>query len=293
MADYLVTGKKGNGKSIFGVGAIREALIAGKRVATNLDIDLVQLTHARAKCSIIRLPDSPEAEDMEALGRGQDGVCEEDNGVIVIDEASKILGARTWNDDSKARAKFLDWLVHSRKLGWDVYMIAQGVSQLDKQLRQSLLEYHVHVTRTDKWPLPFIGWLGKLRPSPNNGPLTWPKFHVGTVRQGFDQGALIVNRRWYRGAPLHSAYQTQQVFLSKDHPKACGLHTVLSPWLTTGRYLPVPQQAFMARLRAWWNRKPAQAQATDKHRLVKLLERLPPDQRLKHWQRLNDLGAFA
>ncbi|MFK4136821.1 zonular occludens toxin domain-containing protein, partial [Pseudomonas luteola] len=37
MAVYFVTGKLGSGKSLVAVGKIRDYMIAGRRVATNLD----------------------------------------------------------------------------------------------------------------------------------------------------------------------------------------------------------------------------------------------------------------
>lgn len=233
MADYLITGKKGNGKSIYAVGVIRDALAAGKRVATNLDIHLDKFGNPRSTKTYIRLPDCPTVADLEALGRGQDGVVEEENGIIVLDEVSKFLNSREWGD--KERAPILDWLVHSRKHGWDVYMIAQGAEQIDKQLRTSLLEYWVQVRRTDKWPIPFITPVVKML---TGFDVRFPKMHFGTTRQGFDPRGLVLDRKWYKGAPLYPCYDTQQIFLDRDHPKANGMHTVLSPWHTTGRYLP-------------------------------------------------------
>lgn len=248
MADYLITGKKGNGKGIFAVGVIRDALMAGKKVATNIDIKLEAFGDPYSEKTIIRVPDCPNRFDLYALGKGQDGVVEENNGVLVLDEASKFLNSRTWGD--KARAGVLDWLVHSRKLGWDVYMITQGPEQIDKQLRTSLLEYWVVVKRTDKWPIPIVTPLVQMLTGFRLG---FPKMHIGTIRHGFDRDALIVDRKMYRGAPLYPCYDTQQIFMDPENPAAVGLHTVLSPWHTTGRYLPpVPskwEQAF--RLLLW------------------------------------------
>lgn len=291
MADYLITGRKGNGKSIFAVGVILDALLAGKRVATNLNIHLDKLVHERAKCTLIRLPDVPIADDLIALGRGQAGVIEEENGIIVLDECSKFFNAREWQD--KSRAPLLDWLVHSRKHGWDVYLIAQGANQLDKQLRSTLLEYHVHVVRTDKWKIPFVGNLGKLRPC--RKPFTFPKMHFGSIRQGFHADSMLVDRKWYRGPPLYSAYDTQQVFLERDNPSACGLHTVLSPWHTVGRYLPPLPKPLTDKVRDWWNGAylPKPPPPKPKHPIVGLLAKLPPEQAVKHWRRFDALGAFA
>ncbi|GBG01433.1 hypothetical protein AZSI13_07600 [Azospira sp. I13] len=231
MADYLVTGKKGNGKGLFCVGVIRDAIAQGKRVATNMDIYLDHLLSPGNRTTIFRVPDRPTVDDMHAIGRGQDGVNEDDNGVLVLDECSAIFNSRSWGD--KERQPLLDWLIHSRKLGWDVYYISQGQEQLDKQVRSTQAEYHIAVKRTDKWPIPFVTPFFKTF----GINIRFPKLHVGIVRHGMERDALFIERRWYRGRDFYNAYDTQQIFLERSHPKACGLHTVLSPYHIKGRYL--------------------------------------------------------
>ncbi|MGB4448676.1 MAG: zonular occludens toxin domain-containing protein, partial [Cloacibacterium sp.] len=211
MSDYLVTGRKGTGKSLYCIGVIREALRNNKRVATNLNVHLDELCSPSSKKTITRIPDRPTAQDMEALGRGQDGVIEANNGVIVIDECSTFLGARTWGD--KERQPLLDWLIHSRKYGWDIYYIAQGVEQLDKMVRTTLVEYHISVKRTDKWPIPFITPIFRML----GFHVHLPSMSVGTVRYGVGHDALVLRRDWYRSKSLYKAYDTQQVFLDRTH----------------------------------------------------------------------------
>jgi len=239
MADYAIIGRKGSGKSLFSVGLIRDALRAKKRVATNLDIDLHALMGPRSTASIARIPDKPTVDDLEALGRGQAGVCEEENGIIVLDETSTFFNSRAWGD--KARQPLLDWLVHSRKLGWDIFYICQGLEQIDKQLRATMIEYVVHVKRTDKWPIPFVTPLAGLV----GLNIRFPKMHVGIIKHGTDRDSLTVERRWYKGHELYPAYNTQQLFLDRSHADAVALHSVLPPSLTHGRYLPDPPPL-------WW-----------------------------------------
>lgn len=231
MADYLIDGKKGAGKSLFAIGLIRDALRARKRVVTNLDVKLEHLLPAHSRAVLIRIPDRPTVEDMLAIGRGQDGVVEDDNGIIVLDECSAFFNSRTWGD--KERQPLLDWFIHSRKYGWDSYFIAQGQEQLDKQLRSTQIEYHISVKRTDKWPIPFITPLSRAL----GIPIRFPRMHVGIVRHGMDRDSLLIERRWYRGNELYPAYFTQQVFLDRGHPDAVGLYSFLSPWHLKGRHL--------------------------------------------------------
>lgn len=244
MADYAITGKKGNGKTLFAVGLVRDALRQGKRVATNLDIYPEAFGRPHCKSTYLRLPDRPTVEDFEAIGRGQDGVIEDDNGIIILDETSTFFNTRSWGD--KARQPMLDWLVHSRKYGWDVYYIMQGLAQVDKQIRDTQAEYHIAVKRTDKWPIPFITPLSAAL----GYEIKWPKFHFGVIRQGMAADSLFIGRKWYRGRDLYAAYETQQIYLDRDHPMACGLHTRLSAYHVKGRHM------------SWWERtKPAIAGA--------------------------------
>lgn len=242
MADYAITGKKGSGKSLFAVGLIRDSLRGKKRIATNLDIRPEAFGRPQCRQYLTRLPDRPTVADFEALGRGQDGVTEDDNGIIVLDETSTFFNTRAFGD--KDRQPMLDWLVHSRKYGWDVYYICQGLGQIDKQLRESMIEYHITVKRTDKWPIPVVTPVTEAL----GFRIGFPKLHVGIIRHGVQHDAIMVGRKWYRGKDIYPAYDTQQVFLDRAHPAAVGLHSVLSAYDYKGRYM------------SWWERtKPALA----------------------------------
>lgn len=230
MSDYLVTGKKGVGKTLFAVGIIHEALAAGKRVATNIDIHLDRLCSPKSRMTLVRVPDHPSVEDFEALGRGQEGIPEENNGVIVLDESSAFLNARDWNN--KGRASVLEWIIHSRKYGWDTYLLCQGPSQIDKQVRETQIEYHCIVKRTDKWPIPIITPLASMI----GIKVTFPKMHFGVIKYGMSPDALVIERRWYKSKRYYDAYDTRQIFLPQDHPEAVRMHSLLSAWHVVGRY---------------------------------------------------------
>lgn len=295
MTDFAVTGKKRTGKGLLCAGLIRDALRAGKRVATNMDIYLEHMLPANSRATLIRLPDCPTKEDFEALGKGTEIVDDENNGLIILDESSKFFNSRAWGD--KSRQPMLDWLIHSGKLGWDVYYQMQGLEQVDKQLRTTQVEYQIIVKRMDKWPIPFLTPLAKMV----GINLRFPKMHVGIVKHGCDLHAMVVDRKFYKAKDLYQAYDTRQVFLDRDNPSAVGLHSVLSPWHIKGRYLP-PPPPLMVRFvygiigRDWTVATPQKLATTPqikpKHPLVMQLAKLPPDQALKHWHRLNSLGAF-
>lgn len=274
MADYVITGRKGNGKGLYAVLIIQDALREGKKVATNLNIFPEHLVSATNKSAIIRIPDRPTVADLDAIGRGQDGVVEEDNGVLILDECSHFLNSRDWSD--KSRQGVLDWLTMSRKLGWDTYLISQGVEQLDKQVRTSLCEYRIDLKRTDKWGIPIITAISRFFVGDKKA-LRFPKFHVAVTKQGMDRQAFHIGSRFFRGGDLWPAYETQQIFVGNDHPAAVALHTVLPNWYTKGRYLPVHVPLWRRLLE--WGRHAKHAGPTQQpappH--IAYLRTLPPD----------------
>lgn len=297
MTDFAVTGKKRSGKGLFCAGLIRDALRDGRRVVTNMDIHLDALFLPWNKSTLIRIPDTPTVEDMNAIGLGYEGddIDEERNGIIVLDECSKFFNARQWGD--RTRQPLLDWLIHSGKLRWHVYYQMQGLEQVDKQLRSTQIEYHIAVKRTDRWPIPGVTQLGKLV----GLDVRFPKMHLGIIKHGCERDSMVVDRKFYRAKDLYAAYDTEQRFLDRDHPAAVGMHSVLSPWHVEGRYLPpAPNKVlrflfgilgvnYVAKLRQQRNDKP---RLKPKLPMVAKLAHLPPDQAVKHWQRLNQLGAF-
>lgn len=284
MSDYLVTGKKGNGKSLVCVGLIRDALAKGLRVATNLDIFTEHLLPlSTRKIDLVRLPDRPSVADMEALGKGAPMLDEAKYGLIVLDEMATWMNARSWAD--KERQALLDWFVHSRKERWHTYFICQGIDQIDKQIRSSLMDHHVICRRLDKMRIPVLGSLSKaifgveIRP---------PKLHVAKVRFGMEHNAMVTDTWTYRGHALYKAYDTEQVFRD-NYPH--GMHSMLSPWHIEGykhKFRRRPSEVvrdFFKPLRRNVSHKP-------KLPLVAALQALPPDERIAHWRRLNAGGAL-
>lgn len=265
MADYLVTGKKGNGKSLICVARIQQALKRGCRIATNLDLNLEHLLPLENRTArVIRLPDRPTRDDLEALGSGFDGPYDEDKfGLLVLDELATWLNARTFAD--KGRAGVLDWLAHSRKLHWHTYLIAQGPNQIDKQVREALVEYHVVCRRTDRLKVPFL-------------PLRMPKAHVAFVRYGVEQHALISDRWYFRGLDLYKAYDTEQKF-SESYDK--GIYSLVPPG-----YWSVPRKSALQRFREslFRVRPPLKPKLPD----IAKLSDLPKDQA---WNLARDLVA--
>lgn len=267
MAVYIVHGKLGTGKTKYCVWKMREAMKAGKLVCTNLDLNMEHLMPADSKFVPIRLPDKPKSTDLLALPHGNpDSYDEERNGVMVLDELGSWLNARQFAD--KDRAAVLDWLIHARKHGWDLYLIVQNVDMIDKQVRLGLAEYLVKCIRADKIRIPVIGqMLG-----PKWGRL--PRFHMANISMA-DVPGMVLDRDTFRGDDLHAAYDTRQIFKEDS----CGMHSVLSAWHLAGRHAVA--NAHKTRLQA----------LPPKNDITRWIQRLPAERRIPFMRAHGLLGG--
>lgn len=229
MAVYFVTGKLGSGKTLAAVGKIRDKLIQGRPVATNLDLKLNKLIGPKAKNTVVyRVPDKPTVHDMKALGDGNPSYDEEENGLIVLDECGTWFNSRDWQD--KDRRPLIDWLLHARKLGWDLIFIIQDVSMIDKQARKSVGEHVVYCRRLDRVKVPLADTLYRFVFSKD---MPKAKAHLGIVKYGDLPNSLTVDRWWYMARDLYPAYDTKQAF-TDEYPH--GIYQMLPPWYSHGRY---------------------------------------------------------
>jgi hypothetical protein len=261
MAVYAITGKLGSGKGKAAMFRLREYLRAGKRVATNCDTFLEHMCGEFSRESVIRVPDKPTVVDLYLIGSGNKflqfepnirhtekgvvaeapgqpvmlkGFDEAHNGALILDECASWLNTRNFQD--KGRADLLEWFIHARKYGWDIYFICQNISQIDKQLRDSLFEYCVRLNRLDRMRLPILSDLAKVMTA---GTLdgNMPRLHIAVVRIGCSPDGLVADRWFFRGDDLHQAYNTTQVF-SDAYPH--GTHSLLSAWHLGAQAAPLP-----------------------------------------------------
>lgn len=222
MAVYSVEGKLGTGKTKFTVWMAQNALIDGRRVASNVDLKTELLVSTR-RTNYVRIPDKPTAQDLEAMGHGNPNTYNEDrNGILILDELGTWLNSRSFQD--KARMPVIDWLIHARKHGWDVYLIVQDAGMIDKQVREALIEYQCRCMNLSKIRIPIIG---KILSMFHERLGYLPRAHTVTARTGYGAGAIVADRWMFKGTDLHAAYDTRQIF-TNDYPH--GSHSVLQPW---------------------------------------------------------------
>lgn len=284
MAVYAITGKLGSGKSLVSVGRIMDYLAKGRPVATNLNLYLDKYFGQRSKAHYVRLPDIPTVQDLQAIGKGNDSLDESKNGLLVLDECGVFFNSRDWAD--KGRQSVISWLLHSRKLGWDVILIVQDIQLIDKQIRTALLEHVGICKRTDRLTIPFIGGILKFFKIPHRP----PRVHLCSVKYGTDIHALVVDRWIYRGVIIQNCYDTRQVF---SHQNEQGIHSVLSPWLAIGRYLePTLWMTFKAWLKNESLHRPRPVLLKPKHKIISRIQKLPPEKRIEFFRRFEACNAL-
>lgn len=76
----------------------------------------------------------------------------EGRGRLYIDEAQLFFNSRAW----KGNDEFIHFFSQSRKLKWDIIIVAHDVSMIDKQIR-NFLEYEYRFRNMQKIKIPIIG----------------------------------------------------------------------------------------------------------------------------------------
>lgn len=221
---YVITGMLGAGKSLLAVQRAIDYASEGRRVATNFSISFEKIANnpksKLSSTSITIIPSIPSSRDLLQLGQG--GKFEDTAGALILDECAQFLNSRQWGD--KDRESIIKWLLHARKRRWDVFLIIQHESMLDKQIRQSLCEYIVVVRRTDRMKIPFL-------------PIKIPRLHIGVVRYGLDQNSHVADRWFTRGSEPMLCYDTTEIFTDEDSYNYCTI-----PASTINRWYKKPIQ---------------------------------------------------
>lgn len=238
-----VQGGLGGGKSLLCVQYIRQALLDGKRVATNLDLFVDNMLPPRMKdMSLTRLPDKPDIDDLEAIGYGYDiegphDYNEKKFGLIVLDELGTWFNSREWND--KGRRKIINWLLHARKKRWSLLLIIQDIELLDNQARAATAKQYLYMCQNmGAYAIPIFSPIFKFF---FRRPLTLPNMHKASIYVGTGQNKVKHDTVFYKAEELYSAYHTTQEFIERDNKEAKMICSMLSPWHLKGRYLPPPK----------------------------------------------------
>lgn len=217
MATFI-EGRRGSGKSKWAVAKIQLYLNEGRKVVTNLDLFLENMCPDNNAVNYIRLPDYPRSIDLHAIGSAYDTLDENDpdtydenkNGVVIIDELLTSFNSRNWNDPD--RLNVINWIVLSRKKGWDLYFIGQDFGSIDKQIQDTVIEEIISCRSNEKL-YPGVFWNFIIKP-------IYMRFagkkHFAYRYDGKTKGKDTFNyRESFKREDLHSCYKTGQIFKKK------------------------------------------------------------------------------
>ncbi len=156
---YFYTGVPGSGKSLHVAKDIYEALVSGKNVIANFNVDtsMVKPRRKREPGAFVFVPNS-QWRDNAYIGPGKpqcfsyiDGLVGfaqnyhrrdkkgkilEGQTLLVLDECQELFNSRSWN-----RSDRLSWCAffrQHRKYGYKVILISQDDKVIDKQMRAIL-----------------------------------------------------------------------------------------------------------------------------------------------------------
>ena len=141
MTVYLFTGTPGSGKSLHMARLIYWRQRRGIPTIANFDIRKECINEGYFE-SIDNGDLTPQVLQDFALDAYERNLCKRREGAVnlFIDECQLLFNARQWNDSK--RPDWIKFFSQHRKLGFDVYLISQFDTMIDKQIR-ALIEYEV------------------------------------------------------------------------------------------------------------------------------------------------------
>ncbi len=169
---YMYTGRPGSGKSLHMASEIHEAIWSGKNVIANFEINesyFAKAKHPERLGKFIyvnnrewmenaytnRTTVNPKTgERMKGVipdnhytyidglfrfalqfhERDRDGNIKEHQTLLVLDECQLLFNSRMWS--KKDRLEWIAFFREHRKYGYDVYLVSQDDTVIDKQIRQ-------------------------------------------------------------------------------------------------------------------------------------------------------------
>jgi hypothetical protein len=214
MPGWIIQGVRGEGKSLCAVGKIKEYMMKGRPVATNLTLYLDKFLPSDNATIAYRLPDHPRLIDFQMLPPAYDPKYkgEDKNGLLVLDELGTWMNSRSWNQ--KDRLELLNWLFLSRKDHWDLILLAQDHEMIDSQVRTTLCDYLVQASRLDRQKIPYLapimGFLGFNQ--------FMPRVHRYHVYYGLSTAQPPVETWTFTGKDFYDGYDTNQKFSNGLEP---------------------------------------------------------------------------
>jgi len=133
---------------------------------------------------------------------------------LILDECQLIFNSRKWEKNFP----WIEFFTQSRKLGWDILLVAHTIDMIDSQIRP-LIEFEARFRNLQRVRVPIVG----LPLSP------YPVFAIVYRYAGLGPGASNVAKKDLAPLPLWAArlYDSLQVFSQSEFgqsslPEKCG-----------------------------------------------------------------------
>ncbi len=286
MATTILYGQPGAGKSTLATGIALDYLRQGRRVVTNFPIDpapsCFRPSSKLSDAFVEVLPARPSFRDLQSIGIGWKSVKdigrEDIAGLLLIDEAGPWLDARKWN--APDRPEVIDWMLHSRKRGWDIVLISQSPGMIDKSVREAVVEAYARIKRTDKMKVPVV----KIR---------LPRMHIAVARYGLEPSAPVLERWVYRGTLEHKCFASYALFDTDQETIAgpyCTLPARLTKWVGYVSPFEKMKRSMGLESHPAAIRSPAMGPKTNP--LILEVMKLHPDKRIAAYHELQRAGVL-
>lgn len=208
MTVYMYSGTPGAGKSLHLAKTVLHALDGYRPVIANFEINRTIVADDALFFYLGNDEMTPDKlEEFSEWYWGRPGAPEfkEDWITLVIDEAQLVLNCRAWN--AETRKAYIRFFTLHRKLGYRVLLSSQFAEMIDKQIRDSCIEYDVRHRKMNNAGI--FGFLVHLvcggRPCIKASTYWYKK-----DRLPLDNEFFCGNRR------LYSFYDTRKVFDAED-----------------------------------------------------------------------------
>lgn len=206
---YFIHGTRGSGKGAFAVHQIRDVLEAENKVATNMTLFLDDLMPSDSYADVIRLPDIPNGQHLHSLGLAYDfnpddpsTIDPSKEGLLVLDEIKLYL-----TKSNKEFHEIVNFLVQSRKYGWNILLTGQHKDQAEEVVYKSLTDKLIVCRDEGKFLGSFLKIFSFL-----NIPFLSPSSHKAYVFNGRSELDDLEETFPYDWRPVKLSYSTAQIF---------------------------------------------------------------------------------
>lgn len=139
---YMYTGTPGSGKSLHMANVIYNRVRFNHPTIANFNINTAKIKRGHPEAFLYRDNSelTPAFLRQYAAAYFKDHKFSEGKIALFIDECQIMFNCREWN--AKGRDEWVKFFTQHRKFGYNIFLITQFDSMLDKQLR-SLVEYQI------------------------------------------------------------------------------------------------------------------------------------------------------